>query len=112
MMHLFEYSSTGFARYYSFSCKRCNNFVNLTENIDDRIDYRGMVYEPRTEIEQQQAIEFRDKPFDSKELKCSDDNKKTIKRIYRFVDKTYVWLLCDECKFRPAFQNWDKEEKM
>ena len=112
MMHLFEYNSNGLTRHYSFSCKRCNNFVSLTENIDSPNDYRGMVYEPPTKIEQQRAIEFRDKPFDSKELQCSDSNKKIIRRIFKFENRTYTWLLCNECKFTPSFQNWDKEEKL
>lgn len=111
MMHLFEYNSNGLTRQYSFSCKRCNNYVALTENIDSPNDYRGMVYEPPTKIELQNAKKY-DKPFDSKELKCIHSDKKTIKRIFKFQNVTYTWLICEKCKDRPAFQDWNVEEKL
>jgi len=45
-------------------------------------------------------------------LQCVDGMKPVVKRTYNFPDQTYVWLLCENCKDKASYQNWDAEEQL
>ena len=44
-----------------------------------------------------------------KTLHCVHNIKPVVQRTYNFEENTYVWLLCETCKDRPAYQEWDSE---